>query len=296
VSFDFDYAFLSGKRKFRWPLIFYFTGRYSLIAAMIGIIVALNATTQLNCQSLYTYNQCLGNIALGMASVNLSLRTVAVWGRKWYIIGTLVAISLGHWSLLLHGILVAAAWVPGQGCVITSTDSKILSASFIYSMAFDFIVLVLTASKLIRPTGTTSQLVNMIFADGLVYFIVAFLANLLATVFMVLNLNPVMSIIANVPAVVISTIAASRVVRRLANFSPTSAELFPTTLKSSPGYRSGQQNGPPHFSFTNGVHVQMNTLSETATCDAEGHVVKPGQLDVEAQQISDEFKHSPYPS
>ena len=40
----------------------------------------------------------------------------------------------------------------------------------------------------------------------------------------------------------------------------------------------------------------MNTLSETATYDAEGHVVKPGQLDVEAQQISDEFKHPPYPS
>jgi hypothetical protein len=62
---------------------------------------------------------------------------------------------------------------------------------------------------------------------------------------MTLNLNPVMSIIANVPAAVVSTvrlkipienknhyrrfliqIAASRVVRRLANFSPTSAELF----------------------------------------------------------------------
>jgi hypothetical protein len=99
---------------------------------------------------------------------------VAVWGQKWYIIGALVVISLGHWSLLLHGILLTAAWVPGQGCVITSTDSKILSVSFIYSMAFDFIVLLLTASKLIRPTGSTSQLVNMIFADGLAYFIVAY--------------------------------------------------------------------------------------------------------------------------
>lgn len=97
-----------------------------------------------------------------------------MWGQKWYIIGTLVAISLGHWSLLLHGILLTAAWVPGQGCVITSTDSKILSVSFIYSMAFDFIVLMLTASKLIRPTGTRSQLVNLIFTDGLVYFIVAY--------------------------------------------------------------------------------------------------------------------------
>jgi len=68
---------------------------------------------------------------------------------------------------------------------------------------------------------------------------------------MTLNLNPVMSIIANVPAAVTSTvrlttpiethlsmfffflfnqIAASRVVRRLANFLPTNAEFFSSVL------------------------------------------------------------------
>lgn len=102
---------------------------------------------------------------------------MAVWGQKWYIIAALVSISLGHWSLLLHGILLTAAWIPGQGCVITSTDSKLLSATFIYSMAFDFTVLILTASKLVRPSGTKSQLVNMMFADGLYYFIIAYVCE-----------------------------------------------------------------------------------------------------------------------
>lgn len=102
---------------------------------------------------------------------------MAVWGQKWYIIAALVLISLGHWSLLLHGILLTAAWIPGQGCVITSTDSKLLSATFIYSMIFDFTVLILTASKLIRPSGVKSQLVNMMFADGLYYFIIAYVCE-----------------------------------------------------------------------------------------------------------------------
>lgn len=104
---------------------------------------------------------------------------VAVWGQKWYIVAPLVAISIGHWSLLLHGVLLTAAWIPGQGCVITSTDSKILSVSFIYSMAFDLIVLMLTAYKLVRPAGTTSHLVSMIFADGLAYFIAAYVYEML---------------------------------------------------------------------------------------------------------------------
>ncbi|KAH9956269.1 hypothetical protein BC827DRAFT_1139822 [Russula dissimulans] len=299
VSFDFDQSFISGKRKYRWPLTFYFIGRYSLLAALIGIIIALNVRSELNCQSLYTFNQCMGNIAIGMASINLSLRTVAVWGQKWYIIAVLISISLGHWSLLLHGILLTAAWIPGQGCVITSTDSKLLSATFIYSMVFDFTVLILTALKLVRPSGTKSRLVNMMFSDGLYYFIIAFLANLIATVFMTLNLNAVMSIIANVPAAIASTIAASRVVRRLANFSTTGAEMFASTVNGSSGFRTAQQSATPHFSFSKpqtSVHVQMNTFSEPTTYDAEGRVVKPGDLDPESQQISDEFKHSPYSS
>ncbi len=40
----------------------------------------------------------------------------------------------------------------------------------------------------------------------------------------------------------------------------------------------------------------MNTFSEPTTYNAEGRVVKSGDLDPEAQQISDEFKHSLYPN
>jgi hypothetical protein len=55
---------------------------------------------------------------------------------------------------------------------------------------------------------------------------VSFLANLIATVFMLLNLNAVMSIIFNVPAAVSSTIVASRAVRRLADYGNSTAEVY----------------------------------------------------------------------
>ena len=105
---------------------------------------------------------------------------MAVWEMKWYIVGPLVAISLGHWSLLLHGVLVTASWVPGQGCVITTTDTKLLSATLIYSMSFDLVVLILTAAKLGRPSMPKSRLVHMMFADGLYYFIFAYVYEALA--------------------------------------------------------------------------------------------------------------------
>ena len=74
------------------------------------------------------------------------------------------------------GVLLKAAWIDGQGCVITTTSNTILAATFIYTMCFDFLVLTLTAVKL-GITGTPrrdrSRIVRLIFDDGLIFFLVA---------------------------------------------------------------------------------------------------------------------------
>jgi hypothetical protein len=78
------------------------------------------------------------------------------------------------------GVLLKAAWVQ-DGCVIIYTNSKILAASFIYGMAFDFIVLCLTGWKLAFPSGGRSRLVTLIFGDGLIYFLVAYVKHYFAS-------------------------------------------------------------------------------------------------------------------
>ncbi|EGO03678.1 hypothetical protein SERLA73DRAFT_175253 [Serpula lacrymans var. lacrymans S7.3] len=302
TSLDFDWQFISGKKRFRWPLIFYFAGRYCLFFALIGIAIALNVTTPVNCQSLYTFNQVLGNAAIGLASINLSLRTIAVWSQNRYIVVPLIVIILGHWSFLLHGILLKAEWVPGTGCVITSTSNRILAISFIYSMTFDFTVLCLTGWKLAFPSNGRSKLITLIFGDGLIYFIIAFLANLLATIFMLLNLNAVMSIIANVPAAIASTIVACRAVRRLTNYTAQGPEVFATTTQGSTlAFRSNLTHTSRRISMKKGdhVHVQVDTFTDQGDkplgeYDATGKIIKGDEFDPEAQIISDEFKRPPY--
>ncbi|EKM76703.1 hypothetical protein AGABI1DRAFT_115598 [Agaricus bisporus var. burnettii JB137-S8] len=302
TSLNFDWQFISGKKKFRWPMIFYFLNRYVLLVALIGIAVALNVTSEVDCQALYTFNQCLGNAAIGLASINLSLRTMAVWNQNKYLVAFLVLVILGHWSLLLHGILLTAQWVTGIGCVISGTNNKILAISFIYTMVFDFTVLCLTAYKLLSPRTGRSQLVKLIFHDGLIYFLIAFLANLLATIFMMLNLNAVMSIIANVPAAIASTIVACRVVRRLNQFSSQGPEVFPSggTQNSTLAFRSMR---PKVATKSEGVHVQMETYQESPVDpdktpylmdDAGGQETQGVDYDTEAQRITGDFKRPPY--
>ena len=111
---------------------------------------------------------------------------------------------------------------------------------------------------------------------------------------MTLNLNPVMSIIANVPAAIASTVRfiipqgvswrsvfsdcslprGSSVGKLLRNgrrdvlvsvslsgyFNNPSAN-YSSTVNGSSGFRSAQQSSPPHFSFSKpqaGVHVQVS--------------------------------------
>lgn len=308
TSLDFDWDFVVGRKKFHWPMIFYFLDRYLLFFAMIGILIALDVTTEVNCQALYTYNQLVGDAAVGLASINLAIRTMALWSQRLYIVVPLVIIILGHWSLILQGVLLKAEWVDGEGCVITKTNTTILAATFIYSMCFDLVVLILTAIKLAFPLGRRSQLTSLLFKDGLIYFFIAFVANLIATIFMVLNLNAIMSVIFNVPAAVASTIVACRAVRRLSKWSSAGPEIFSSGPSNSNGAMAFRSNvgamsknnaaaiSLPHGKkVTDGVHVQMDTFT-VAEGDIESHPDSPdkGFAMADDHEISADFKRPPY--
>ncbi|KAI0703734.1 hypothetical protein BC835DRAFT_901486 [Cytidiella melzeri] len=306
TSLDFDWSFISGKRKFGWPMIFYFLDRYFLFFAMIGILIALDSTSEINCQALYTFDQLAGDAAVGLASINLAIRTMALWSQKLFIVIPIVVIIIGHWVLILQGILLKAEWIPGQGCAITQTKTTILAATFIYSMCFDLLILVLTSVKLRRPGEKRSQLMTMLFKDGLIYFFIAFISNLVATIFMVLNLNAVMSVIFNVPAAIASTIVACRAVRRLQNWSSKGPEVFSSGPHSQIAFHSnagGQVSSrlpqavtiPHNRKASGGVHVQMETFAVSEVDQESDHTTyKRQSTDIENAEISSEFKRPPY--
>ncbi|KAJ7741926.1 hypothetical protein DFH07DRAFT_836996 [Mycena maculata] len=272
ISLQFDWEVLTGRKRFRWPLIFYFANRYLLLGAMAGIAIALDSTTEINCQALYTFNQFAGDAAVGLASINLSLRTLAIWSQNLWIKIFLTVVILGHWSLILQGVLLKASWSAAENtCIITGTNNTVLAATFTYSMCFDLMVFLLNAYKLGMKRKGSSRLTKMIFRDGLLFFFIAFLANLLATVFMFMNLNSIMNIIFNVPAAIASTIVATRAVRRLTNFTNQGPEMYePSGSNSnSGGYRSHSGNrgltnsargGAKGLTTRSGVHVQMETF------------------------------------
>ncbi|TFK26113.1 hypothetical protein FA15DRAFT_733721 [Coprinopsis marcescibilis] len=233
LSLDFELALIRGDKRFRWPLVFYFANRYLTLFLMIGTVILVSSTTEINCQRLVEFAPIAGDSASGLASINLAIRTVAIWGHNRWVIIALVLVTLGHWSLILRGVRLNATWVEGAGCMITEAKSPVLAPIFIYSMCFDLLVLLMNTYKLrqlprppvlnirLERLTRTRRLSKMLFEDGLIYFITAFIFNLVATVFMLLDLSQFMTIMFNIPAIVFCTIVACRAVRRLTNFDST---------------------------------------------------------------------------
>ncbi|KAK7689708.1 hypothetical protein QCA50_006347 [Cerrena zonata] len=261
VSWEFEWAFLVGKKKFHWPMIFYFLGRYFQLFCIIGLLIVVNNTSgNLNCQAIFTFAQLTGQAVIGFASLNLAIRAMVVWYWKRYIVIPLILIILGHWALLMQGVKIQVNSTP-QGCAVVDSHSITLPVTFAYTMSLDLCVLLLTTYQLVIVRGRRTQLMNLLFTDGLVYFGFAFLVNLPATIFMFLNLNPFMSVLFGFPTTVVSTVIACRAVRRLSDFATGGIQVsigqrFTLSTAGFTGKPSGAISKQ-----ASGVHVQVDTFS-----------------------------------
>ncbi|KAI0080752.1 hypothetical protein K474DRAFT_1589454 [Panus rudis PR-1116 ss-1] len=223
----FEWSLLTRKRKFTWPLVlFFFLCRYCMLFALVGLILSIQISRPINCNALYTFNSWTGNMAILAASTSLMIRTFALWEMKRKIVIPICFLCLAHWAILWRGMfIVHAEWSSSvKSCVVVQSDHIFLNFTFFMTMGFDFIILCCTVAALYSKHKSRSDLWNLLFRDGLVYFFITFFCNALPAIFNVLNLNGHLTDICillheQVPAATIASIAACRLVIRLQEFN-----------------------------------------------------------------------------
>ncbi|KAJ7589558.1 hypothetical protein C8J56DRAFT_1076241 [Mycena floridula] len=239
ISLDFDLLFLLGQRKLKWPLFFYFYGRYASLGNLIGVLIVMDIGHPVHCQAAYISIGILGNTAICVATINLSIRTMVVWAYDTRIMATLIVLTLGHFTVITLNLFSGQvdAIATRNGCVVTDLDPKLNAAMFIYTSGIDLIVMCLMAFKVFRYRQ--DKISTLLLRDGLIYFLVVFVVNVVAAIFSLLNLNPLMSVIADAPASMFATIAAGRAALTDAvsadgavcfTLSPYAMEPFPTEI------------------------------------------------------------------
>ncbi|KAG8789040.1 hypothetical protein FRC16_001272, partial [Serendipita sp. 398] len=133
VTSPFDWSIITGKRKFRWPMIAYFISRVAVGLHLMAIAVNSQGTEVIPCDNQVWILKITDAIAIWSSSILLILRTLAVWASDRRV---MIALSIGAAGLI---VVYCLTWQPsvnkfnGKSCVILkSVPHRILLTEFVY--------------------------------------------------------------------------------------------------------------------------------------------------------------------
>ncbi|KAG2144529.1 hypothetical protein DEU56DRAFT_207801 [Suillus clintonianus] len=229
-----EIALLQRQLPFRWPLLTYIIARFSFLIAIVLLATQLSPFhTSVDCQCMNSAIIFATNVAIGCSTANLMIRTWLIWKTSYLMRLLLVLFSLGHWTILTLFLATARASTTNGVCMLHFVNPAYASATVIYGMFYDLALLVLTVVGLWRMQSS-STLWKTLVKQGIIYFIVNLVANIILLALNRLNLNPIMDSIFAMPAACICTIASSQVVLSLLRPSPNDESDSSSSVKVPP--------------------------------------------------------------
>ncbi|KAF8491229.1 hypothetical protein F5888DRAFT_1866334 [Russula emetica] len=212
TTLDFELDVIRGRRPYRWTIWIYSLARVGTLVAVILSFVALDTTTPINCQALITSQVTFGLLGLVAASLLIIFR-------------------------MLTQIQMRASWDPIlQECMVLNTEKdKFHAISILIS---DIVLLLIVFIGLLRlhDSGGTFALGRLLWKQGVLWLLIATVAEVPPMVLIVLNLNASLNLMSQLPGVIAMAIAATRIYRNLADFAYGSTEI----AFDSPQIRDGK--------------------------------------------------------
>ncbi|VDB95646.1 unnamed protein product [Peniophora sp. CBMAI 1063] len=219
-TLPYEFSFYTGKRPWRWTLALYLTCRYSILAAVINLLVGFNASQPIHCLVWVKFEFLFPYLGVLTASLLIALRAAAIWHFHPAML-TLAGVSLlAQLALQIRSIVIASASWDSQMHACTLKDGvhaslPLLSATF----GVDAVLLLLMLIGLVRRREARKfGMWAFLMKQGLVWLIVAAVAELPTVVLLALNLNDALNLLFQTPEMIILAIAATNMYRSLSDF------------------------------------------------------------------------------
>jgi len=209
--------------------------------------------------------------------------SIAIW--NWDKI--IVTIAVGVWGinvvlLIQSAARVRSSWSPAlDTCILFNV--QIIKLNFISTLITDIVLLLVMLIGLLRlrlEGGGMLSLGRILWKQGVVWLFLATIAEVPPVVFLSLNLNEALSTVTLFPALIIISIAATRIYRSLVDFAQGSTYIVQDSLRGGnyPGSNALQTPvADPTRNKTevvvHTVHVQYPTsdTNHDAIEDKQGH-------------------------
>ncbi|KAF8487388.1 hypothetical protein DFH94DRAFT_25075 [Russula ochroleuca] len=219
TNLDYEWDVIRGHRPYRWTIWIYSLARVTTLMAVILNMVGFDTTTPINCQVWVTFEVFFAYLAFVASSLLIVLRVIAIWNKAKIVI----AIAMGIWaidiSLFINGtIRLRSTWSPeALTCVVDNIEST--KPNIVGSLFSDIALLLIMLIGLYPLRGAGAfALGRTLWKQGLIWLLFATVAEVPQAVLMILDLNVSLDLIDQTPAMIIMTIATTRVYRSLTKF------------------------------------------------------------------------------
>ncbi|VDB92360.1 unnamed protein product [Peniophora sp. CBMAI 1063] len=221
TQLPFEWDVVRRVRRYRWTIWVYSSCRISMVLGFILLIGAANGWSSQRCTASYVAAQALSYASLGLASLLIVLRIVAVWERHMAI----VIVSYAIWLI---------------GVVLNVRDLSLLRASFsaiprtcepyntsrflpnsIGIIGSDVSLLALVLVGILRKREAPKfGVVRLLYHQGVVWLAAAVIVETPVLIFCILNLNAPLTLLFQPVELVTLGICAGRMYRGLMSYTP----------------------------------------------------------------------------
>ncbi|KAI0252532.1 hypothetical protein BJV78DRAFT_342330 [Lactifluus subvellereus] len=275
----FEWSFITGKRPYRWTIWVYVGIRLATLLCVVINLIGFNMNG-INCQ-LWIHSEYLtAYTAFALGSFFMILRIIAIWGaHKWVLAVSIVAwltniafmirnrsthyfvVEHTQTSLYCTGFIITSAyWEPTiPTCVFR--DSRKILANTTATFCTEFFLLLVMIIGLVRQRD--HSIGRRLFHQGLVWLLVATVAEVPPFVFLFLNLNDAWNVMFLLPGTIVMTICVTRMHRGLNAIRDhqSASEIPNTTL----GFRAPAKVAiPPGSTYSSDRGIEPQTAVRVA--------------------------------
>ncbi|KAI0044303.1 hypothetical protein FA95DRAFT_1562363 [Auriscalpium vulgare] len=271
---DYEWDFISGRRKWVWTLVIYSLCRFSCLLFTIVNLVGMDVTTEINCQARLIAALTFAALAMVSASLLIVMRIAAIWQRNIYAVALSASVWLAIVAAWLQDIIKSKGiWnATGGGClhVFTVRGRALSVISFVSDASLLVIMLVGLVSK--REAARFS-IWRTLYHQGLIWLSLATIAELPVTILLFKNINDVWNLMFQNPALLIMVMGATRMHRSLSNYANDSEH-------------SRSSVRPPAVKGLNSQTGGMHFLRKASSTTNESYAMRPIEISVHRENAA----------
>jgi len=264
------------------------------VSALLNVlfdIFLLDSTYYINCQVAISFVAFFAFLAMSASSLLIVLRIIAIWNKN-KVAAAIAIIVWGANAGFYIGWVVRlrSSWSPfQQTCIVTNLPSSKPSLIAIPVTDISLLLIMLVGLFRLRRDGMgIIGLAQVLWRQGIIWLLLAMIAEVPPMVFIILNLNDPFNYMFELPAWITMAIAATRLHRSLVGLASDTTHVF-----NSHGMLHNNNlpvQGTKHISAT---PVQMNRMEVAVCIVSEAHVTLHTRGDGSSSNIEEQTHEKP---